>query len=91
MPQASALRDTGDRYERDEQGMTSYADYRRTGERLFIDYVFTPEALRGSGASGRLMTAVARDARAKALRVTPLCGYAAAWFRRNEQYQDLLA
>jgi uncharacterized protein len=91
MPQASALRDTGDRYERDERGMTSYADYRKTGEQLYIDYVFTPEALRGSGASGRLMSAVARDARANGLRVTPLCGYAAAWFRRNPEHQDLLA
>jgi predicted GNAT family acetyltransferase len=37
------------------------------------------------------MTAVAKDARAKGLRVTPLCGYAAAWFRRNDAFQDVLA
>jgi len=91
MPQASALRDTGDRYEMDEAGLTSHADYRRSGERLYIDYVFAPESLRGSGASGRLMTAVAKDARAKGLRVTPICGYAASWFRRNAEHQDVLA
>ena len=27
----SELRDTGERYEMDEQGLTSYADYRRDG------------------------------------------------------------
>ena len=85
------LRDTGERYERDEQGLTSYADYRRSGDRLYIDYVFTPEPLRGSGASARLMTAIAEDVRAKGLRVIPICGYAASWFRRSAQHSDLLA
>jgi predicted GNAT family acetyltransferase len=91
MAEAGALRDTGERYEMDEGGLTSFADYRRSGDRLYIDYVFAPEPLRGTGASGRLMTAVAEDARAKGLQVTPICGYAAAWFRRNEAYRGLLA
>jgi predicted GNAT family acetyltransferase len=85
----NALRDTGDRYEMDEEGLTSYADYRRTGERLYIDYVFTPVPLRGTGASGRLMAAVAADARAKGLTITPICGYAAAWLRRSQEFRDL--
>ena len=33
--------------EMDERGLTSYADYRRDGDRLFIDYVFAPPDLRG--------------------------------------------
>jgi hypothetical protein len=33
------LHDTGARYEMVEQGETSYADYRLTGGRLYIDYV----------------------------------------------------
>lgn len=84
------LRDTGERYEMDEAGHTSYADYRLTGDRLYIDYVFAPEALRGTGASGRLMQALAADARAKNLRVTPICGYAAAWLRRSAEFRDLV-
>jgi len=86
----SELRDTGERYEMDEAGQTSYADYRRDGERMYIDYVFSPVPLRGTGASGRLMAAVAADARAKALKVTPICGYAAAWLRRSPEYRDLV-
>jgi len=87
----SELRDTGERYEIDEQGLTSYADYRRDGERLYIDYVFSPVPLRGTGASGRLMAALAADARAKDLRVIPICGYAAAWLRRSHEFRDLVA
>ena len=87
----SELRDTGDRYEMDEEGLTSYADYRRTGERMSIDYVYSPVPLRGTGASGRLMAALAADAKAKGLKVTPICGYAAAWLRRSHEFRDLVA
>lgn len=84
------LTDTGDRYEMIEDGQTVYADYRRHGERLYIDYVFSPIPLRGSGASGRLMTAVARKARAEGLSITPICGYAATWLRRSAEFRDLV-
>ncbi|OHB30239.1 MAG: acetyltransferase [Phenylobacterium sp. RIFCSPHIGHO2_01_FULL_69_31] len=87
----SELRDTGERYEMDEEGLTSYADYRKTGDRLYIDYVFSPVPLRGTGASGRLMAALAADARAKDLKITPICGYAAAWLRRSHEFRDLVS
>jgi predicted GNAT family acetyltransferase len=78
------------RYEMDEQGMTSWADYRLSGERLYIDHVESPPALRGTGAAGRLMAALAADARARGLKITPICGYAAAWLRRSHEFRDLL-
>jgi len=84
------LRDTGARYERDEQGLTVYADYRRDGQRLYIDYVFSPAPLRGTGASGRLMAAIGAEARARGLTITPICGYAAAWLRRSQDFGDLV-
>ncbi len=86
----SELRDTGHRYEMDEAGLTSWADYRRAGERLYIDHVESPVALRGTGAAGRLMAALAAEARAKGLRITPICGYAAAWLRRSKEFGDLV-
>lgn len=84
------LTDTGDRYEIVEDGQTVYADYRKQGERLYIDYVFSPMALRGTGASGRLMTSVAQTARDEGLKITPICGYAAAWLRRSKEFSDLV-
>lgn len=84
------LHDTGSRYEMVEQGETSYADYRLTGGRLYIDYVFAPPALRGTGASGRLMEAVAQKAKDEGLKITPICGYAAAWLQRSKAFRELV-
>jgi uncharacterized protein len=84
------LRDTGERYEMDEGGFTSWADYRLNGERLYIDHVEAPPQLRGTGAAGRLMAALAADARARNLRITPICSYAAAWLQRSKQFRDLV-
>lgn len=78
------------RYEMDEEGHTSYADYRRDGDRLYVDYVYAPPPLRGSGAAGRLMAGLAADARAQGLKITPICGYAAAWLRRSHEFRDLV-
>lgn len=78
------------RYEMDEQGLTSWADYRLRDGRLYIDHVESPPSLRGTGAAGRLMAALAQDAREKGLRITPICGYAAAWLRRSHEHRDLL-
>jgi predicted GNAT family acetyltransferase len=71
------------RYERDEQGLTSWADYRLADDRIYIMHVESPPPLRGTGAAGRLMADLVEDVRAKGLKVTPVCGYAAAWLRRN--------
>lgn len=90
---SDALRDNkiDQRFEMDEQGMTSWADYRLSGALLYIDHVESPPALRGTGAAGRLMAALAADARARGLKIIPICGYAAAWLRRSQEFRDLLA
>ena len=84
------LNATGRRFETVEQGMTSWADYRLNGDHLFIDHVESPVALRGTGASGRLMQALATEARDKGLKVTPICGFAASWLKRNAEFSGLV-
>lgn len=79
------------RFELVEQGLTAYADYRMTPGRMIIDYVFSPPALRGAGTAGRLMQGVVAQARARSVKITPLCGYAAAWLKRHPETADLLA
>ncbi len=78
------------RIEMSEAGQIVFADYRRAGERLIIDHVEAPAVLRGSGAAGRFMTALAALARARGERIAPLCSYAAAWFARHPEHHDLL-
>ena len=85
------LRDTGHRYEMDEEGLTSWADYRRSGERLYIDHVESPPALRGTGCGGpadggagrRRAGKVAEDHADLRLRRQP-------WLRRSEEFADLV-
>jgi predicted GNAT family acetyltransferase len=84
------LRDTGRRYEMDEQGQTSWADYEVRDGRLFVMHVESPPALRGTGAAGRLMAAMSADIRRRDFKVTPICGYAAAWLRRSHEFRDLV-
>jgi len=71
------------RFELHENGETAYATYRIDGKTLFIDYVFAPVPLRGTGAAGRLMALVVDYANEKALDITPVCGYAKSWLKRN--------
>ncbi len=75
--------ETLSRFELHEDGQTVFADYRLADGQLFIDHVEAPVALRGSGAAGRLMALVAEHARDADLQIVPICGYAAAWLKRN--------
>ena len=71
------------RLEMVEAGQVVFADYRREGARLYIDHVEAPVTLRGTGAAGRFMERLVRDARAEGLTLVPICGYAAHWLRRH--------
>jgi uncharacterized protein len=71
------------RFEMTEQGAVVFAEYRRDGAKLIIDHVETPDALRGHGAAGRLMAAIADKAKGEHLTIVPICGYAAAWLERH--------
>lgn len=72
------------RYELDVDGLLAFADYQRSGHRLVIPHVEADPALRGGGAAGRLMAKVAETARSEGMKIVPLCGYAAAWLKRND-------
>ncbi len=62
----------------------AYADYRREGKTLFIDYVEAPPELRGTGTAGRLMAEIAEVAKKEQLEIVPICSYAAHWLRRHK-------
>ena len=59
------------RFELAEKGETAYANYRRENRTLYIDYVFSPPALRGTGAAGRLMQGIVERARGESLPHNP--------------------
>ena len=77
----------------DEQGETCtvFADYAVQGDTRIILHVEADPALRGTGASGRFMQALAEHARAERLKLQPRCGYAVAWLKRHPEFDDLKA
>jgi predicted GNAT family acetyltransferase len=91
MPTAVRNNRERSRFELDEAGQIVFANYRRQDATLVIPYVEAPPALRGTGASGRLMEGIMGIARAEGLKIVPLCGFASAWMRRHKQHRDLLA
>jgi len=72
------------RFEYAVNGSIAYANYRREGTTLYIDYVEAPTELRGTGAAGELMQNIIDVAQKEKLKVVPICGYAAAWMARNK-------
>ena len=82
---------TAHRYEMDVEGNTVFADVRREGEILHINYVEAPPALRGTGAAGRFMQGLMDIVKNENLKVIPRCGYAAAWIDRHADYKTYVA
>ena len=78
------------RYEMDFDGALAYVNVRREVGVYYIDYVFMPAELRGSGATNQLMRAVLDEIRSQGVKVVPFCDYAALWIRRHGEYADLL-
>lgn len=78
------------RFEYHVENDVVFANYRKEGDKLYIDYVEAPVQLRGSGAAGKLMQYVMDTARENHFKeVIPICGYAASWLRRHPEYNDL--
>ncbi|MBI3440580.1 MAG: N-acetyltransferase [Proteobacteria bacterium] len=71
------------RFEYSLNGSMAFANYRRAGTTLYIDYVEAPPALRGTGAAGTLMQQIVELARKENLTIVPICGYAAAWLSKH--------
>lgn len=78
------------RYERDFDGHTAYANIRKIDDVLYIDYVFAPPELRGTGAAGKLMSDLMAVVKDEGWKVKPICGYAASWLRKHEKEYDHL-
>jgi predicted GNAT family acetyltransferase len=57
---------------------------------IIIDHTEVPDAFRGQGAGLRLVTRAVEDARAAGKKIIPLCPFAAAQFRRHQEWADVL-
>jgi uncharacterized protein len=79
------------RYETEIEGRISLIAYRLAGETMTFTHTEVPEELEGRGIASRLAHFALEDARARGLRIVPLCPFVAAYIRRHPEYQDLVA
>ena len=70
-------------------GKLSKLDYIQEGKNFVITHVGVHPAHRGQGVAAKIVEAGLQHARQNALRVIPMCSYAAAYIRRNPQYLEL--
>ncbi len=78
-------------YRLSKDGATAEMTYSVAGAaRIIIDHTGVPDALRGQGAGRALVERAVADARAEGRRILPLCTFAAAQFRRNPDWADVL-
>lgn len=83
---------TGGQYSVIQAGAEAVMTYSRASDRLIIiDHTEVPDALRGMGLGQALVARVVADARASDTKIMPLCPFAAAQFRRNRDYDDVMS
>ena len=73
----------------DGQLRSVFADYAVQGSTRVILHVEADPALRGTGAAGQFMQALAEHARAEGLKLAPRCSYAVAWLKRHPAFDDI--
>ena len=56
-----------------------------------INHTFVDESLRGQGVANQLLQAATQELRAQGRKTKTSCWYAAQWFAKHPQEQDLLA
>lgn len=101
MAPGSRPRDTGSmdvlrneaarRFELTVDGHTAVLVYRERDGQVTLVHTAVPPELRGRGLADRLARAALDDARARGLRVRPLCPFVQASLRRHPEYADLVA
>ncbi len=59
-------------------------------KRMIIEHTEVDESLRGKGIGEKLLETLVEYVRKEGLKVIPLCPFAKATFKKNEQLQDVL-
>lgn len=79
-----------ERYEITVDGtVAGFAEYRLRPDRITFVHTEIDDAHAGKGLAGVLVRAALDDARARGLRVVPVCPYVKAWIERHPDYADL--
>jgi len=77
------------RFELDVDGHMAIAVYRRQGDTLLVHHTETPTTLRGRGIGSRLVQGLLDNARARGLKVAPLCPFVRVYMDEHPEYADV--
>ncbi|WP_374275008.1 GNAT family N-acetyltransferase [Brevundimonas sp.] len=80
----------GKRYVLDVDGAEAVVTYNLNGENLMITETLVPQALEGRGLAKRLAVHVLDDARARDLKVLPVCPFFAGYLQKHPDYADVV-
>ena len=64
---------------------------RRDDGSIVITHTFVSDTLKGQGIGGRLVQAVAEQARKEGVKIIPLCSYANKVMTKDDSFADVLA
>lgn len=92
MDDTSTVRDNpaARRFELDVDGALAVAQYRLDGDTILFTHTEVPARLQGRGIGSRLVRGALDAARARGLRVVPLCSFVADYVRRHPEVKDLV-
>lgn len=62
-----------------------------TPEKMVIEHTEVDESLKGKGVGLQLVTEAVEYARENNIRIVPVCSFAAAIFKKKEEFKDVLA
>jgi len=79
------------RFETAVDGLRSLLAYRLFPDRIVMHHTEVPPPIEGQGMAAKLTRAALDFARARHLRVVPLCPYVSAFLRKHREYQDLVS
>ena len=87
----SDMRDNPERhrFELDADGHTAFSEYGRAGDVLTIMHTEVPQALAGRGIGSALARGLLDLARARGLKVKPVCPFVAGYIDKHPEYADL--
>ncbi len=62
----------------------------RDESRVNVDHVYVDASLRGQGVASELMLLAYNYIKSKNLQIIAKCPYAISWFKKHEEYQDIV-
>jgi len=88
----AAVRDNAalSRFELDGGGVMAFASYRIDGGVIAFLHTETPPQARGQGLASQLVAGALQIARARGLKVKPVCAFVRAYIAKHPEFRDLL-